>query len=149
MRHMMSYVSCFLHYLLPSLENETEFKQRYLWQSENNLPYHCFFQISQRCFILDNSSLQVVIITRKKITRFQQLYRQELLSEGFQGGSVVKNPPANVGGAGNASLIFELGRSPGGGNGNPLQYLCLKNSMDRGAQWATIHGVTKSWTLLK
>ena len=46
---------------------------------------------------------------------------------------MVKNPPANVGGAGDASLILELGRSPGGGNGNPLQYLCLKNSMDRGA----------------
>ena len=38
------------------------------------------------------------------------------------------------------------GRSPGEGNGNPLQYSCLENHMDRGAWWATVHGVTKSWT---
>ena len=41
-----------------------------------------------------------------------------------------------------------LGRCPGEGNGNPLQYPCLENSMDRGAWWATVHGVTKSWTRL-
>ena len=41
--------------------------------------------------------------------------------------------------------IPRSGRSPGGGNGNPLQYSCLENSMDRGAWWATVHGVTKSW----
>ena len=41
-----------------------------------------------------------------------------------------------------------LGRSPGEGNGNPLQYSCLENPMDRGAWWATVHGVAKSWTLL-
>ena len=40
--------------------------------------------------------------------------------------------------------ILELGRSPGGGNGNPLQYSCLENLMDRGAWWATVHEVTKS-----
>ena len=43
-------------------------------------------------------------------------------------------------------LIPGLGRSPGGGNGNPLQYSCLGNPMDRGALWATVHGVTKSGT---
>ena len=62
---------------------------------------------------------------------------------GFPGGSVVKNPPAN---AGDLGLIPELGRSPGEGNGNPLQYSCLGNPMDRGAWRATVHGVTKSWT---
>ena len=41
-----------------------------------------------------------------------------------------------------------LGRSPGEGNGNPLQYYCLENPMDRGAWWATVHGVAKSWTQL-
>ena len=51
---------------------------------------------------------------------------------------MVKNPPAN---AGDAGSIPESGRSPGGGNGNPLQYSCLENSMDRGAQWATVNGV--------
>ena len=48
--------------------------------------------------------------------------------------------------AGDPGLIPGLGRSPGEGNGNPLQYSCLENSMDEGAWWATVHGVTKSWT---
>ena len=56
-----------------------------------------------------------------------------------------KEPLCNVGDAG---LIPELGRSPGEGNGNPLQYSCLGNPMDRGAWQATVHGVTKSWTWL-
>jgi len=46
------------------------------------------------------------------------------------------------------SLIPGSGRSPGGGNGSPLQYACLENPMDRGAWWATVHGFTKSWTQL-
>ena len=54
-----------------------------------------------------------------------------------------QNPPANEG---NTSSIPELGRSPGGGNGNPLQYSSLGNPIDRGAWRATVHGVTKSWT---
>ena len=53
------------------------------------------------------------------------------------------NPPASVGGGG---LIPGSGRSPGEGNGNPLQYSCLENSKDRGAWWATVHGVTRSQT---
>ena len=59
---------------------------------------------------------------------------------GFPGGSVVKNTPANVGDMG---LIPGSGRSPEGGTGNPLQYSCLENAMDRGAWWATVHGVTR------
>ena len=56
-------------------------------------------------------------------------------------GLVIKNQPAN---AGDSGLNSGSGRSPGEGNGNPLQYSCLENSMDRGGWWATIHGVTKS-----
>ena len=63
---------------------------------------------------------------------------------GFPGGSVVKDPPANAGDAGNVDLTPGSGRSPGEGNGNPLQYSCLENSMGRGAWRATVHGVTKS-----
>ena len=59
---------------------------------------------------------------------------------GFPGGLVVKNSPAN---AGDMGLIPGLGRSPGEGNGNPLQYSCLGNLMDRGAWWATVHGAAK------
>ena len=59
---------------------------------------------------------------------------------------VVKNPPANAGDIRDAGSIPGSGRSPGGGHGNPLQFSCLENFIDRGAWWATFHGVTKSWT---
>ena len=59
---------------------------------------------------------------------------------------VVKN---NVGDVRDLSPVPGSGRSPGGGNGNPLQYSCLENPMDRGAWWATVHGVAESQTRLK
>ena len=59
-------------------------------------------------------------------------------------GSGVKNLPAS---AEDVGLISELGSSPGEGHDNPLQYSCLENSMDRGASWAKVHGVAKSWTM--
>ena len=65
---------------------------------------------------------------------------------GSLGGSLVKNPPASSGDPTDMSLIPGLGRSPGEENGNPLQYSCLENTMDRGAGQATVHGVTKSQT---
>ena len=61
----------------------------------------------------------------------------------------VKNPPGNVGDIRDADSIPASGRSPQEGNGNPLQYSCLENSIDRGAWWATVRGVTKSQTWLK
>ena len=61
---------------------------------------------------------------------------------------VVKNLPANAGDARDVGLIHGLGRSCGGGSGNPLQYSCLENSTDRGAWWATVYGVTESQTQL-
>ena len=64
---------------------------------------------------------------------------------GCPGGSEVKASACNVGDPG---LIPGSGRSPGEGNGNPLQYSCLGNPMDRGAWWATVHGVAKSRTQL-
>ena len=64
---------------------------------------------------------------------------------GFPGGPVVKNLPAK---AGDVDLIPGSGRSPGGGNGTPLQYSCLGNPLDRGAWQATVHGVAKSQTRL-
>ena len=65
---------------------------------------------------------------------------------GLPGGSDDKESTYN---AGDLGLIPELGRSPEEGNGNPLQYSCLENPLDRGACQATIHSVTKSWTLMK
>ena len=58
---------------------------------------------------------------------------------------VVKDPPANAGDTGDVGSIPGSGRSPGTGNGNPLQYSCLQNSMDKRAWRATVHGVSKSW----
>ena len=57
---------------------------------------------------------------------------------------MLKNPPANAGDTGDAGLIPGSGRSPGGGNGNSLQYSCLGNPMGRGAWQATVHEVTES-----
>ena len=68
-----------------------------------------------------------------------------LVLTGLLGGSVVKNLPAK---AGDMGSIPESGRSPGEGNGNPLQYSCLENPMDRGAWWTAVHRVAKSQTQL-
>ena len=71
-----------------------------------------------------------------------------MVSRGGEGGSqeglVVKNLLANAGDLRESGLIPGSGSSPGGGQGNPLQYSCLENHMDRGTWWATVHGVTKS-----
>ena len=65
--------------------------------------------------------------------------------QGFPGGSEGKASACN---AGDLGSIPGSGRSPGEGNGSPLQYSCLENPMDRGAWWATVHRVAKSWTRL-
>ena len=61
---------------------------------------------------------------------------------------MVKNPPANAGDSRDLHSIPGSGRSPGEGNGYPPHYSCLENSMDRGAWWTIVHGVTKSWIRL-
>ena len=68
----------------------------------------------------------------------------ELLIVGSQVVLVVKNLPANAGDRGEVGSVSELGRSPVEGHGNPLQYYCLENPTDRGAWWATVHGVAES-----
>ena len=65
---------------------------------------------------------------------------------GLPGGRVEKNLPANARDIGNMDLIPGSGRSPGGRNGNPLQYSCLESPMDRGAWQVTVHGITESDT---
>ena len=62
---------------------------------------------------------------------------------------MVKNPTANAGDIRDTGSIPGLGRISGGGNGNPIQYSCLENPMDRGAWWAMVHRIAKSWTQLK
>ena len=70
----------------------------------------------------------------------QLIFLSVLLNLGFPGG---KESTCQ---AGEAGSILGFGRSLGEGNGNPLQYSCLGNPMDRGAWWATVHGVIKNWT---
>ena len=62
--------------------------------------------------------------------------------------SLVSQTKESTCNAGDLGSIPGWGRSPGEGNGNPLQYFCLENPMDGGACWATVHGVVKSWTQL-
>ena len=62
---------------------------------------------------------------------------------------VVKNAPANAGDMRDVCLIPQLWRSSGEGNGDPFQYSCLENPMDRGAWWAILHSVPQSWIQLK
>ena len=73
-------------------------------------------------------------------------FRDKYFKMGFLGGIVVKNPPANEEDARDRCYIPRLGRSPGVGNGNMLQYSHLENSMDRGAWQAIVHGFINSWT---
>ena len=96
-------------------------------------------------------------MTRLKNSRVQTSFHFDLkwdyihtreAKEGFPSGSVIKNPPVHAGDAGDLDSISGLGRSPGGGNGNPLQYSCLKIPMNRGAWRATVHRVAKSGTWL-
>ena len=83
----------------------------------------------------------------QKWTSFTPVRQDHSFKAGSQVPQVVnkKYPPANAGAVGS---IPGLGRSPGVRNGNPLQYSCLENSMDRGTWWATVYGVTKRQTQL-
>ena len=67
---------------------------------------------------------------------------------GLPGGSVIKNLPASAGDAGDMGSTPESGRSPGGRNGDPFQYSCLENPVDRGTLWTTVHGIAKHRTQL-
>ena len=77
--------------------------------------------------------------------QMEQCYNPSLLPTTPSHGSVVKNLPANEGDTGS---VPGLEIPPGGGQDNPLQYSCLGNPMDRGAWWATVHRIAKSWTRL-
>ena len=89
------------------------------------------------------SSTIIVSIVRNLILR-NKTEVSMLLS--FPGGSAVKNLPASAGDKRDAGSTLGSGRFSGGGHGNPLQYSCLENPMDRGACTATVHGVAKSQT---
>ena len=94
-------------------------------------PWHLSFSTSLKKYLISFFTREA-----KSISNFTFYYHG--------GNSVVKNTPANVGDTGDVGSIPGWERSPGGGSGNPLQYSCLENPMDRGAWRATVQGVTKS-----
>ena len=96
--------------------------------------------VIQVCAPTSNAEEAESLIVSLKIFYYFKICKDLYYKEGFPGGSWVENPPAN---AEDAGLIPRLGRSPGEGNGNLLQYSCLGNHMDRGAWQATAHGVAK------
>ena len=85
----------------------------------------------------------------KELDTTEQLNNNIYIRGASQVVLVVRNSPAKAGDRRDSGLIPELGRSPGGGHGNPLQYSCLENPMDRGAGRAIVYGVEKSRTRLK
>ena len=87
----------------------------------------------------------VSLIFLKRSLVFPILFTWQVkFASGLPGGSVVKDLPANAGDARDTGSTSGLERSPGGGHGNPLQYSCWDNRMDRGTCWARIHGVAQS-----
>ena len=96
------------------------------------------FSVTQRTFSISTASLE-----RKVLTLHQ------LKLGASQVALVLKNLPASAGDVRDTGLISGSGRSPGRSHGNPCQYSCLGNPMDRGAWWVTVHRITKSWTRIQ
>ena len=100
------------------------FKKEYIWVSPNEFPS---------------------LLSAPEIIEFKETVS---FREGFPTGSSGKESSCNAGDSGNGGQSLSWEDSSTGGNGNPLQLSCLENHMDRGAWWATVHGVVKSWTYL-
>ena len=95
-------------------------------------------------------NIKCIIFTMEyRLHQFQCIWKYQSILVYSQVALVVKNPSANAGDIRDTSSILGWGISPGEGHSNLLQYSCLGNPMDRGAWWATVHGVAKSWTWLK
>ena len=120
-------------------------RQRFVWSRKKKLLY---------CFAMQRGTQKLCVPTWENLVRSFTVNGSTVgllrlgCMQGFPDGTVVKNPPANAGDTRETGLIPGSGRSPREGNGNPLQYSCLGNSMDRGAWWATVYGVAKSQTRL-
>ena len=96
-----------------------------------------------------NSLLKMVLLSFKYPHLADKICTYLHVSRASQVALVVKDPPANAGDRRDTGSFLGWGRSPGGGQGNPLQHSCLENPMDRGAWQATVHRVAKSQTRLK
>ena len=119
--------------------------------NENQLLPHghleltCTTRYPRTCIFFETKSLTCIWPSLNLPPCFAQYFGDQFCFGGFPGGSDGKESTCS---AGDPGLIPGLGRSHGQGNGYPLQYSCLENSMDRGAWWTTVHGVSKSQTRL-
>ena len=121
-------------------ESSRELKLNPSWASHSSQNPHCVLKLN---LVVITDLFSLTCASYVNIFHAICIFLYVSPSEGFSGGSGIKNPPANVGDAGS---ILVSGRSPGEGNGNPLEYSCLRNPMERGAWWAAVHGVAKSRT---
>ena len=124
------------------------------WVSYNTYPQGVNSQFSRRTIVLSPIPLcgfSPYIIKHSSVIRWVSYNSSQfwhyLHKDGLPGALVVKSPPANVRDIKDLGSIPGSGRSLGGGHGNPLQYSCLENPMDRGAWWARVHRVTESDTI--
>ena len=120
---------------------------------EHFFVHHSIFFFSPRLLNMDSGlSVLPFFLTSysllKHLSLWSHCWNWFYKGQGFPGDPVVKNPPASAGDERDEGLIPGSGKSPGGGSSNPLQHSCLKNPMDRGAWWAAVHEVTKSWIWL-
>ena len=119
-----------------------------LWNAQDLFPIKIFLPISVQEISFQMIGLYTEIEKKWLIRLFPHkgffLSKYRVVLGGFSGGSVVKSPPASAGDTGDTGSIFGSGRSPEEGNGSPLQYSCLENSVDKGAGQAIIHGIAKS-----
>ena len=124
----------------------------------NHLPYSLptniiiadfWISLSLLFMLKELSHFTVLSLLKSSDYLVKSLVKGTMATGASQVALVVKNPPANAGDRRDAGSIPGSGRSPGGGQGNPLRYFCLENPTDRGDWWATVHRVAKSWTQLK
>ena len=92
---------------------------------------------------------EIDVKTYYKFTTVKKYDTGTRINRGFLNGTAGKESACNAGDTGNVSWTTGLGRSPGGGNGNPVQYSCLENPLDRGAWWYTVQGIARSQTQLR
>ena len=120
----------------------------------NNLVHVIYISLSPSTFIIQDRFLQAIsldqiaqafLFYQLKLINFSKLATVDTHYWTSHVVQVVKNSPANSGDLRDVCLIPGLGRCPRGGHGNPLQYSCLDNSMDRGAWRATVHKIAKRW----
>ena len=144
----LSFLECAV---TPSNIDPVKCFRKYLLR-QGRFSFICEKELSKWLLILSDYQIWIMVMKNDRndihletIWWWGRIFKGWRITWGFLGGSDSKASACNVGDLG---LIPGSGRSPGEGNGNPLQYSCLESPMDRGAWWATVHRVAKSWAQL-